>query len=155
MKKLLITALILIGLASSAIAQDEMIFNIMKTDGSTTSILMNKDARIYYSDTQLLFFDGNETVSVNLSEIRKAYFTAPQDVDEIENQQFSIYPNPVKDVLRINNISDNQEVRIYSINGAIIKKSVVSGNAEINISDLNAGIYIIGVGNDFSKFIKM
>ena len=155
MKKLLITALILIGLASSAIAQDEMIFNIMKTDGSTTSILMNKDARIYYSDTQLLFFDGNETVSVNLSEIRKAYFTAPQDVDEIENQQFSIYPNPAKDVLRINNISDNQEVRIYSINGAIIKKSVVSENAEINISDLNAGIYIIGVGNEFSKFIKM
>ena len=155
MKKLLITALILIGLASSAIAQDEMIFNIMKTDGSTTSILMNKDARIYYSDTQLLFFDGNETVSVNLSEIRKAYFTAPQDVNEIENQQFSIYPNPAKDVLRINNISDNQEVRIYSINGAIIKKSVVSENAEINISDLNAGIYIIGVGNEFSKFIKM
>ena len=155
MKKLLITALILIGLASSAIAQDEMIFNIMKTDGSTTSILMNKDARIYYSDTQLLFFDGNETVSVNLSEIRKAYFTAPQDVNEIENQQFSIYPNPAKDVLRICGIAENQEITIYSINGAVMMKLIASEGDEINIGDLRTGLYIIGVGNNFSKFIKM
>ena len=155
MKKLLITALMLIGLASSALAQDEVLFTIMKTDGSTTDFVMNKDARIYYSDTQLQFFDGNQTVSINFSEIRKAYFTEPQDVEEIDNQQFAIYPNPAKDVLGISGIAENQEVTIYSINGAVMMKLIASEGSEINISDLRTGLYIIGVGNEFSKFIKM
>lgn len=155
MKKILITALMFLGFLSSAFAQDEVIFTIMKTDGSTTDFVMNKDARIYYSDTQLMFFNGNETVAVNFSEIRKAYFTAPQDVEEVANQQLTIYPNPVKDVLRISNISDNQEVTIYSINGAMIKKLNVSGETDINISDLRPGMYVISAGNLFTKFVKM
>ena len=144
-----------IGVLSSAFAQDEVIFTIMKTDGSTTDFVMNKDARIYYSDTQLMFFNGNNTVSVNFSEIRKAYFTAPQDVEEVENQQLTIYPNPAKDVLRISGIAENQEVTIYSINGAVMMKLIASEGCEINISDLRTGLYLIGVGNEFSKFVKM
>ena len=144
-----------LGLISSSFAQDEVIFSIMKTDGSTSEYLMNKDSRIYYSDSQLLFFDGSETVSVNLSEIRKAYFTALQDVNEVENQQLSIYPNPAKDILIINNIYDNQEVTIYSIDGKVIKRINVSGETSINISDLHSGMYIVSAGNMFSKFIKI
>ena len=155
MKKLLITALVLLGFLSSTFAQDEVTFTILKTDGSTTSFTMNRDARIYYSDTQLMFFNGNTTTSINFSEIRKAYFTSPQDVEEVENQLLTIYPNPAKDILRISNIADNQEVIIYSINGAVMKRLNVSGDTDINISDLRAGLYIIGIGNDFSKFIKM
>ena len=144
-----------LGLVSSTYAQDEVIFSILKTDGSTTTFLMDRDSRIYYNDSQLLFFNGDETVSINLSEIRKAYFTTPQDVEEVDNQQLTIYPNPAKDILRINNISDNQEVTIYSISGAVMKKVVVSGDNDINISDLHHGMYIISAGNMFSKFIKM
>ena len=144
-----------LGLLSSAIAQDEMILTIMKNDGSTTDFVMNKSARIYYSDTQLQFFDGNEIVSINFSDIRKAYFTAPQNVEEIDNQQFVIYPNPAKDVLRISGIAENQEVTIYTINGDVMMKLIASEGCEINISDLRTGLYIIGVGNEFSKFIKM
>ncbi|MBR6438937.1 MAG: T9SS type A sorting domain-containing protein [Bacteroidales bacterium] len=155
MKRFLIIVLLSVGFFCTSFAQNEVIFSIVKTDGSTVNYEMNKDARIYYSDTQLMFYNGSETVSINFSEIRKAFFTAPQDVNEVENQQLSIYPNPAKDVLRINNLSDNQEVSIYSINGAIIKKVVVSGDSEINISDLRSGMYIVSAGNMFSKFIKM
>ena len=155
MKKLLITALVLLGFLSSAFAQDEVTFSILKTNGSTTSFTMNRDARIYYSDTQLMFFNGNETISFNFSEIRKAYFTSPQDVEEIDNQHLAIYPNPARDILRVNNIADNQEVTIYSINGAVMKRLIVSGDTDINISDLHSGMYVISAGNMFSKFIKM
>ena len=155
MKKLLITALMFLGFLSSTFAQDEVTFTILKTNGSTTSFTMNRDARIYYSDTQLMFFDGNETVSINFSDIRKAYFSTSQDVNEVDNRQLSIYPNPAKNIVKITNIADNQEVILYSISGEAIKKTTASGEAEINISDLNAGIYIIGAGNMFTKFIKM
>ena len=140
--------------AGSLFAQS-VTFNIVKTDGTTVQYGMSSDAKIYYSDTQLFLDNDGTTVSYNLSELRKAYFTTFDNTNDIDNQQLAIYPNPAKDVLRIENIADNQEVTIYSINGAILKRVVVSGNSEINISELRPGMYILSAGNMFSKFIKM
>lgn len=46
-------------------------------------------------------------------------------------------------------------ITIYSIDGKVVKRIEVSDETEINVSDLNVGLYIIGIGNEFSKFIKM
>ena len=154
MRKFLITALMVLGLTSLSLAQN-VEFNIVKTDGTTTSHVMNTNTKIYYSDTQLFFDDNGTTVSYNLSELRKAYFTTQQSTEEVEDQQLAIYPNPAKDVLNIKNLADNQEVTIYSINGSIIMKTIASGNAEINISELRPGMYVVSAGNLVSKFIKM
>ena len=154
MRKFLITALMVLGLTSLSLAQN-VEFNIVKTDGTTTSHAMNTNTKIYYSDTQLFFDDNGTTVSYNLSELRKAYFTTHQSTEEVENQQLAIYPNPAKDVLNIKNLADNQEVTIYSINGAVVMKTIASGNAEINISELRPGMYVVSAGNLVSKFIKM
>lgn len=154
MRRFLITALMVLGLTSLSLAQN-VEFNIVKTDGTTTSHVMNTNTKIYYSDTQLFFDDNGTTVSYNLSELRKAYFTTQQSTEEVENQQLAIYPNPAKDVLNIKNLADNQEVTIYSINGAVVMKTIASGNAEINISELRPGMYVVSAGNLVSKFIKM
>ena len=140
--------------AGSVFAQS-VTFNIVKTDGTTVQYVMSSDAKIYYSDTQLFLDNDGTTVSYNLSELRKAYFTTFDNTNGIDNQQLAIYPNPAKDVLRIENIANNQEVTIYSINGAALKRVVVSGDSEINISELRPGMYILSAGNMFSKFIKM
>ena len=140
--------------AGSVFAQS-VTFNIVKTDGTTAQYVMSSDAKIYYSDTQLFLDNNGTTVSYNLSELRKAFFTTNDNTNEIENQQLAIYPNPAKDVLRIANIADNQEVTIYSINGAVLKKVIVSEDDEINISELRSGMYVVNAGNMFSKFIKM
>lgn len=154
MRKFLITALMVLGLTSLSLAQN-VEFNIVKTDGTTTSHVMNTNTKIYYSDTQLFLDNNGTTVSYNLSELRKAYFTTQQSTEEVENQQLTIYPNPAKDVLNIKNLADNQEVTIYSINGAVVMKTIASGNAEINISELRPGMYVVSAGNLVSKFIKM
>lgn len=145
----------LISCLSSAFAQDEVVFTILKTDGNTMDFVMNRDARIYYSDTQLMFFDGNDIVSVNFEDIRKAYFTAHQEVEEIENQQLSFYPNPVNNVLNVKNIADNQTITVYSISGQVMMRLVASGEATVDVSMLQDGIYLIRAGNMVSKFIKM
>ena len=154
MKKLILTALMSIGFLCSVFAQ-EVTFTIMKTDGTTADYLMNSNAKIYYSDTQLFIDNNGVTESYNLSELRKAYFTVVDNIEETDNQQLAIYPNPVNDIVKISNISDNQLVTIYSVDGKIIKKISISDEAEINVSELQPGLYIIGVGNEFSKFIKM
>lgn len=154
MRKLLFTALMVLGLASYCLAQD-VTFYVVKNDGTTTSHAMSTSSKIYYSDTQLFFDYNGTTVSYNLSELRKAYFAAPQDVEEVANQQLTMYPNPAKDVLNIMNLADNQEVTIYSMNGAVIMKTIVSGDAEINISELRPGMFVVSAGNLVAKFIKM
>lgn len=140
--------------AGSVFAQS-VTFNIVKNDNTTDQYVMSSDAKIYYSDTQLFLDNNGTTVSYNLSELRKAYFTTFDNTNEIDNQQLAIYPNPAKDVLRIANIADNQEVTIYSINGAVIKRVIVSEDDEVNISELRPGMYIVSAGNMFPKFIKM
>ena len=155
MRKFLIAAFMLISCLSSAFAQEEVVFTILKTDGNTIDFVMNREARIYYSDTQLMFYDGNDIVSVNFEDIRKAYFTAHQDVEEIDNQQLTFYPNPVNDVLSIKNIADNQTITVYSISGQVMIQLVASGEATVDVSKLQNGIYLISAGNMVSKFVKM
>lgn len=155
MKKLFISFLMSLGIISSVFAQEERIFTIMNTNGTTTSFVMDENSRISFSDTQLLFFNGSETATFNLSEIRKAYFSVPQNAGEIENQSLTIYPNPTNDIIKIANLSDNKTVTIYSIKGEIIKQVTVSVEAEINVADLCPGMYFISTGNSVSKFVKM
>ena len=154
MKKLFLTALLAMAFAGSLFAQS-VTFHIVKNDGTTAQYEMSSDAKIYYSDTQLFLDNNGTTVSYNLSELRKAYFSTNDNINDIDNQQLAIYPNPAKDVLRIANIADDQEVTIYSINGAVIKRVIVSEDDEINISELRPGMYVVSAGNMFSKFVKM
>lgn len=154
MRKFLLTALMSLVFLCPAFAQ-EVTFTIVKTDGTSADHVMSSDSKIYYSDTQIFIKSNGETVSYDLSDLRKAYFSISDNDDEIENQHLTIYPNPATDVLKILNTSEYQSVTIYSIDGKVIKRIEVSNEADINVSDLNAGLYIIGVGNEFSKFIKM
>ena len=155
MKKIVILVLMVLGSVSFVTAQD-VAFNIVFSNGTDTTHTMSTSSRIYFSDTQLVFETNNSsTIIYNLSELRKAYFSTPQSTEEIDNQQLALYPNPAKEVLNIKNLADNQEVTIYSINGTVIMKTVTSGNAEINISELRPGMYVVSAGNMVSKFIKM
>ena len=154
MKKLILTALMSLGFLCAAFAQ-EVTFTIVKTNGTSADYVLSSDAKIYYSDTKLFLDSNGQTVSYNLSELRKAYFSINDNGQEIDNQQYAVYPNPAHDVLKIQNISDNQSITIYSVDGKAIKQIEVSDEAEINVGDLQPGLYIIGVGNEFSKFIKM
>ncbi|WP_294821644.1 T9SS type A sorting domain-containing protein [uncultured Flavobacterium sp.] len=57
----------------------------------------------------------------------------------------SLYPNPVSDVLNINNQSgkDITGVEIYSVNGVLVKHAI-SGTS-LNVADLQSGIYFVKI----------
>ena len=65
---------------------------------------------------------------------------------------FDMYPNPTKDVLRVNML-DNRKVSfiVYNLMGQQLKTNTLT-NSEINVSDLSSGIYILEV-NDGQKSI--
>lgn len=57
-----------------------------------------------------------------------------------------------KNTLKVNNV--NGEIQLYNIKGAMVMKSVVDGKANIDISHLNPGIYIVKGQNLTAKVVK-
>lgn len=63
-------------------------------------------------------------------------------VAESAMDAISLYPNPVRNNLTIEN-ADNVTVNIYAVNGQMVKSLVVNGTANVDMSDLSNGIYIV------------
>ncbi|MFM7895964.1 MAG: T9SS type A sorting domain-containing protein, partial [Flavobacterium sp.] len=76
-----------------------------------------------------------------------------------EMVSFEVYPNPASNVLNISN-ANNYEIKnisVVDINGRVVKNQAGS-LTQINVSDLNAGVYFVTIeaaeGKTTKKFIK-
>jgi len=79
-------------------------------------------------------------------------------INSVTNSKLSIYPNPSNGIVNFNNTNKNiDKIKIYDITGKLIKEFYQVEN-EIDISDIEAGIYIISIQTDneifTSKIIK-
>ena len=80
------------------------------------------------------------------------------NVNDLNSNEFSIHPNPVKETLNINIDQNISNIEIYSMTGQKIKQFKQISNS--NVSDLNKGTYLLKVtaenGEVFTKkFIKL
>jgi len=82
-----------------------------------------------------------------------------------EHTPFSIYPNPVKNILNIqsqNNYSSDASVQVFDINGKLVEFEIidlVDSNNALNVSHLKSGVYFLIIKNKDGdkqtlKFIK-
>ncbi|MCF6129476.1 T9SS type A sorting domain-containing protein [Flavobacterium sp. AS60] len=60
----------------------------------------------------------------------------------IESPYLELYPNPVKNVLEIKTDELPKSVKFYDMSGRLLK-NLINVSAEINVSDLSVGTYII------------
>jgi len=75
------------------------------------------------------------------------------------DNQLSVYPNPAKDMLYINNLADNSTITIADITGKqVVAYSANTGKNGVSISSLSTGLYIMTVkdaaGVHTAKFVK-
>jgi hypothetical protein len=94
-------------------------------------------------------FEAQDGTCILQSECETVVVTS---VDEELNNAIAIFPNPVKDILRINNTSDSSisNLRFYNISGKLINEISTLGQSEINV-DLNdyiPGIYLLEIISD-------
>lgn len=77
--------------------------------------------------------------------------------ENLTSTPFSIYPNPVKNVLKINANTTDLSYEIVDINGSIIQAGAVNNNI-IDTKELNAGLYLIRLTSASSfqtlRFVK-
>ncbi len=80
-----------------------------------------------------------------------------QSIQEISNAELNIYPNPVQDVLTIENINVEKNVTstIYDISGKELRTfPVTKSSVQVDVSDLPAGIYFINIRSENENINK-
>lgn len=79
-------------------------------------------------------------------------------VNEVANNMFTIYPNPVKDVISISGNNNINKITVYDLNGRLVKTlDVTDGKA--SVQSLSKGVYLVTLteisGKQYSsKIIK-
>jgi hypothetical protein len=68
-------------------------------------------------------------------------------VDEVLSKAITVYPNPARNEIYIQN-ADNAQVMIYNLSGSRMLNIKQHGNNRIDVSMLDAGMYIIKIIND-------
>ncbi len=79
-------------------------------------------------------------------------------VNEVLNEKFNIFPNPVNDVVNITN-NDNikiNKIKIYNENGKFVKEENYNteNNIQLNIENLQSGIYMLDLETDHGSATK-
>ena len=94
--------------------------------------------------------DGSETATASVS------FVVIEDdnVGEISSEKVSLYPNPATSVINIEGINSfqNLDVTIVNIHGQIVREEVNS--LEINVKDVESGIYFIKINCNGQQYLK-
>jgi hypothetical protein len=95
---------------------------------------------------------------INSNEISKVA-EAQTGIKSLADVGISLYPNPVRDMIRLNNLTEGAIIRISDISGrTVIQKEVNTDSDRIDVSLLSSGIYSIAIiqnkATAVSKFIK-
>lgn len=98
------------------------------------------------ADAYMLMVDDFKVTSSNLA------------VNEAFSSKFSVYPNPATNTIYISNTDGIQlnQISISDLNGRVVKTVKTDGmeQAEMNIGELSAGIYMMSIDSPQGKALK-
>jgi len=99
--------------------------------------------------------DDAGIIKLSTNEIENVYdYVPPVFISDIQSVGSAVvYPNPVKDILNIGNVSEKVVVSIFSIEGKKLMQSK-EGATSINISSLQNGIYLVRISDQNMETIK-
>lgn len=84
----------------------------------------------------------------------------PTALGEHSKDELRLFPNPVKNHLNVDGLSTNSELSVFDIRGvAVLKKKSENSVCQIELSEINAGIYFLKIHNPengtvIRKFLK-
>jgi hypothetical protein len=77
-------------------------------------------------------------------------------IENFMSKKINIFPNPTSEFIEFSVIFQNTEIKIYDLNGRVVKKMKLKNSNKLNISDLQKGIYIIQKNKErIGKIIKI
>lgn len=129
----------------------------------STFILAGSSGSDISGDKTLAIFDTVGPTNAR-SDIWVMKFTASSitGINEIALPQFSIYPNPVTDMLYVSpkkQLSANALVAIIDLQGRVIREEKLSQNngavIPLDVSSLARGVYLVKLNGQVQRFVKL
>lgn len=93
---------------------------------------------------------GTHGNALYIDEIKVSSLTS---IDELDNTDFSVYPNPAIDFIKIQDNFNGKQFKIYDILGNLVSSGILTENM-IFIGNLSQGLYNIVIDNKIYKFVK-
>ena len=128
---------------------------LLQTDGSQQLQDIAKIGKWVFTEEnlQLIDKDGNVLATEPIAEVKKITFSISNSETTTENVAINsiiIYPNPTQDILHIAGITP-QTLRVFDLQGRLL---IIDNSTQVNVSNLNAGTYLLQVGTQVIRFIK-
>lgn len=153
---LLLMALIL-GLGFHLTAQSTQM-TIYLNDGAERTYFMTPSDRVYFEDNEILVVETTVTTRsdrYNLADIRKITCAETVGVTEASGTSPILSPNPVHDDFMLHNLNGEEAIRIYALDGRLMKSMEVTSEQLVDISDLPIGLYFVKTSSQTLKMIKL
>jgi len=135
-------------------ANNQVYFQIPSENisGSIPTVNLQNDtpAQIYFAGYML---QGNMEVPIQYDNYKvSAVKSASLSTNEINTEDFNVYPNPVTDIINITN-SENiivEKIDMYDMNSRLIlsKNFDHQSNVQIDVSSATSGMYIMKIKTD-------
>ena len=120
--------------------------------------------KVVYSSDSLCVYDATQELVFSdlLANVRHIRFSdeQPNTPTTVENTQgnnalqVKVYPNPTQDILMVENAQGNV-LRLYTMGGQLVTiQPVNNGSAQVKMSDLPSGNYLLLSGNQSFQVIK-
>jgi hypothetical protein len=156
MKKLF-TLLVLFCFSSIILSAKEYIV-IEYFSAEQQELELKQIATIEFTSKYIYFLDrsGEEIASKKIENVRKISFIEGETaVENIADITMIVYPNPTMDALFVQGLSKGDVVRIYTLDGTLVKTQTVEDELlQINVDDIAVGSYLLQSNTNVVKFIK-
>ena len=116
-------------------------------------------ATIEFTSKYIYFLDrsGEEIASKKIENVRKISFVDDNETltENASDVTMVVYPNPTMDALFVQGLNRGDVVRIYTLDGTLVKTQTVEDELlQINVDDIAVGSYLLQSNTNVVKFIK-
>lgn len=145
---------------AALILESPAVFNrVLTVANARTAITYTVDISEYAGETVKIVMRHHNCPDNNLLYLDDLLVSqSVLSTSDFTDSKFSVYPNPANDIVKISNSASASidAVSISDLNGRTVKSVKLNGEsrAQVNISDLSAGIYMMSISSDQGTAVK-
>lgn len=131
------------------------------TQYSYTITGMNAPTEVKFAFRYYVTNGGYNGTNSDIIGIDSFLVDRPLKVNDFFASNFTMYPNPASSQLNLSSTAGTtmKNAQITDLNGRVVKSFALSGiEAQLNVSDLNSGVYFVTIENEngkgSAKFVK-
>ena len=153
MKLKLLFSVLALSLASFLYAEERENMVAVSADGNKTTYALATVSRINViadansASMTVVDKDGNQFAGY----VKILFAEKETSIEELGFTQVYVFPNPVVNTLTIQGVDENTPLEVYNLTGKSVLKDK---GAELDVTSLSQGTYILRINNQYVKFIK-